>query len=62
MTFDGRLRLIPGTFDYHRPVSLSDGIGLLDKLDADARVIAGGHSLIPMMKLRMASPRSLSEY
>jgi aerobic carbon-monoxide dehydrogenase medium subunit len=59
MAFDGRLRLIPGTFDYHRPVSLSDAIGLLDKLDADARVIAGGHSLIPMMKLRMASPSHL---
>ncbi|MGD0187386.1 MAG: xanthine dehydrogenase family protein subunit M [Roseiarcus sp.] len=51
--------MIPGTFDYHRPASLSDAIGLLSKLDSDARVIAGGHSLIPMMKLRLASPSHL---
>jgi carbon-monoxide dehydrogenase medium subunit len=51
--------LIPGVFDYHRPASLSDAIGLLSRLDSDARVIAGGHSLIPMMKLRLASPSHL---
>jgi carbon-monoxide dehydrogenase medium subunit len=51
--------LIPGAFDYHRPASLGDAIGLLSTLDADARVIAGGHSLIPMMKLRLAAPTHL---
>jgi aerobic carbon-monoxide dehydrogenase medium subunit len=51
--------LIPGTFDYHRPASLNEAIGLLSQLDSDARVIAGGHSLIPMMKLRLASPSHL---
>jgi carbon-monoxide dehydrogenase medium subunit len=51
--------LIPGAFDYHRPASLGDAIGLLATLDSDARVIAGGHSLIPMMKLRLATPTHL---
>ena len=51
--------MIPGTFDYHRPANLSDAIGLLSRLDSDARVIAGGHSLIPMMKLRLAAPSHL---
>ena len=50
--------MIPGSFDYHRPTSLSEAIGLLS-LDSDARVIAGGHSLIPMMKLRLAMPSHL---
>jgi carbon-monoxide dehydrogenase medium subunit len=51
--------VITGTFDYHRPADLGEAIGLLSKLDSDARVIAGGHSLIPMMKLRLASPSHL---
>jgi carbon-monoxide dehydrogenase medium subunit len=51
--------LIPGAFDYHRPSDIAEAIGLLGRLDADARVIAGGHSLIPMMKLRLASPSHL---
>jgi carbon-monoxide dehydrogenase medium subunit len=51
--------LIPGSFDYHRPTNLSDAIALLASLDAEARVIAGGHSLIPMMKLRLAMPSHL---
>jgi aerobic carbon-monoxide dehydrogenase medium subunit len=51
--------LIPGSFDYHRPASLGEAVALLSSLDADARVIAGGHSLIPMMKLRLATPSHL---
>jgi carbon-monoxide dehydrogenase medium subunit len=51
--------LIPGSFDYHRPTSLGEAVALLSSLDADARVIAGGHSLIPMMKLRLATPSHL---
>lgn len=46
--------MIPAAFDYHRPTSIGDVIALLEKHGDDARVIAGGHSLIPMMKLRMA--------
>src|SRR5579863_9277058 len=48
--------LIPGKFEYHRPASLSDAVALLANLDSDARLLAGGHSLIPMMKLRLAQP------
>lgn len=51
--------MIPGAFDYHRPADLAEAIGLLARLDSDARVIAGGHSLIPMMKLRLAAPSHL---
>jgi aerobic carbon-monoxide dehydrogenase medium subunit len=51
--------LIPGSFEYHRPASLSEAVALLGRLDSDARVVAGGHSLIPMMKLRLAMPSHL---
>lgn len=51
--------MIPASFDYHRPSSVNDATGLLAKLGEDARVIAGGHSLIPMMKLRLAAPTHL---
>jgi carbon-monoxide dehydrogenase medium subunit len=46
--------VIPAAFDYHRPSSLADATALLTEHGDEARVIAGGHSLIPMMKLRMA--------
>lgn len=46
--------MIPAAFDYHRPTEMSDVIALLQEHGDDARVLAGGHSLIPMMKLRMA--------
>jgi len=51
--------VIPGAFDYHRPSSVKEAVGLLAQLGEDARAIAGGHSLIPMMKLRLASPSHL---
>jgi aerobic carbon-monoxide dehydrogenase medium subunit len=51
--------VIPGSFEYHRPTSLSEAVALLGRLDSDARLIAGGHSLIPMMKLRLAMPTHL---
>lgn len=51
--------MIPGPFSYHRPTSLGDAVALLAKLGEDARPLAGGHSLIPMMKLRMAAPEHL---
>ncbi len=51
--------MIPGSFDYHRPDSLDAAISLLVSLGDEARVVAGGHSLIPMMKLRMAVPEHL---
>ncbi len=51
--------MIPGSFDYHRPSSVKEAVGLLAQFGEDARAIAGGHSLIPMMKLRLASPSHL---
>lgn len=46
--------MIPATFEYYRPKDMDGVIALLDEHGDDARVMAGGHSLIPMMKLRMA--------
>lgn len=46
--------MIPPSFEYHRPGDITAAIGILTEHGDDARVIAGGHSLIPMMKLRMA--------
>jgi carbon-monoxide dehydrogenase medium subunit len=51
--------MIPGPFSYHRPASVADAVRLLADLGDDARPLAGGHSLIPMMKLRMATPEHL---
>jgi carbon-monoxide dehydrogenase medium subunit len=51
--------MIPGSFAYHRPSSVKEAVSLLGSLGDDARAIAGGHSLIPMMKLRLASPSHL---
>ncbi|MBK0399480.1 xanthine dehydrogenase family protein subunit M [Limibaculum sp. M0105] len=51
--------MIPGAFEYHRPETLGEATGLLSQLGDSARVLAGGHSLIPMMKLRMAAPEHL---
>lgn len=51
--------MIPGDFEYHRPSSIDEVVGLLSTHGDEARVIAGGHSLIPMMKLRLAAPEHL---
>jgi carbon-monoxide dehydrogenase medium subunit len=51
--------MIPGRFDYHRPTSVEQAVRLLADLGDEARALAGGHSLIPMMKLRMAVPEHL---
>jgi aerobic carbon-monoxide dehydrogenase medium subunit len=51
--------MIPAAFDYHRPQSIADAISLLSRLGEEARPLAGGHSLVPMMKLRLAAPEHL---
>jgi aerobic carbon-monoxide dehydrogenase medium subunit len=51
--------MIPGPFSYHRPSSVADAVKLLASLGDEARPLAGGHSLIPMMKLRLATPEHL---
>lgn len=51
--------MIPANFDYHRPGSIDEAIALLDRFGDDGKALAGGHSLIPMMKLRLAQPAHL---
>ena len=51
--------MIPPAFDYHAPRSVGEAIGLLGRLGSDAKLLAGGHSLLPMMKLRFAQPAHL---
>lgn|SRR5574337_66197 len=50
---------VPGPFEYERARSVADAIGLLDRLGDGAMIVAGGHSLLPMMKLRIANPEYL---
>jgi carbon-monoxide dehydrogenase medium subunit len=51
--------MIPPSFEYHSPSSIDDAVALLSQLGDDAKVLAGGHSLLPMMKLRFAEPEHL---
>lgn len=46
---------VPAPFDYERALSVEHAISLLDRLGEEARLVAGGHSLIPMMKLRLVN-------
>ena len=47
---------IPAAFDYVRASTVGDEFTLLDRHGPESRVVAGGHSLLPMMKLRVARP------
>ena len=49
----------PAPFEYERATSVDGAIAALERLGPEARIIAGGHSLLPMMKLRLASPEHL---
>ncbi len=49
----------PAPFEYERATSVDGAIASLQRLGSEARVIAGGHSLLPMMKLRLANPEHL---
>src|SRR3984957_8017247 len=51
--------MIPGSFSYPRPATVADAVKLLSTLGDEARPLAGGHSLVPMMKLRLATPEHL---
>jgi aerobic carbon-monoxide dehydrogenase medium subunit len=46
---------VPGPFEYERATSVDQAIGLMERLGSTARLVAGGHSLLPMMKLRLAN-------
>jgi carbon-monoxide dehydrogenase medium subunit len=49
--------MIPASFEYSSPKTLSEAIALLQQHGADAKILSGGQSLIPLMKLRMAAPK-----
>jgi len=51
--------MIPAAFDYLRPATLDEAVALLELHGADAKVLAGGHSLVPAMKLRLAQPKTV---
>jgi aerobic carbon-monoxide dehydrogenase medium subunit len=51
--------MIPAAFDYKRATTVAQAIGWLEEHGEDAKLLAGGHSLIPMMKLRLAAPAVL---
>ena len=51
--------MYPNPFDYHRAGTVAEAISLLQELGDDAKIVAGGHSLLPTMKLRLASPAHL---
>src|SRR5439155_324009 len=55
----GGLTMIPRAFEYFSPTSLEEVVSLLSQHGDDAKVLAGGHSLLPLMKLRLASPEVL---
>ena len=51
--------MIPPVFDYHAPESLSEALQLLQQYGDEAKILSGGHSLLPMMKLRLAQPEHI---
>ena len=51
--------MIPAAFEYHAPTSIAEALELLARLGEDAKILSGGQSLIPLMKLRLAAPRHL---
>jgi len=51
--------MIPRSFEYHSPRTLDEAIALLQKLGPEAKLLSGGQSLIPMMKLRLVSPEHI---
>lgn len=51
--------MIPAAFDYAAPTSLDEAVALLQQHGDDAKILAGGHSLLPLMKLRLAAPALL---
>jgi carbon-monoxide dehydrogenase medium subunit len=49
--------MFPASFEYHRAASVKEALALLKRYGNDAKLLAGGHSLIPMMKLRLVQPQ-----
>ena len=55
----GNAEMKPAPFDYHRPATLEEALALLERYEGDAKVLAGGQSLIPLMNMRLARPAAL---
>src|SRR5262249_48640409 len=51
--------MLPGEFEYHRAGSVEEALKLIQEYGDDGKFIAGGHSLLPLMKLRLAEPGHL---
>src|SRR5581483_1637427 len=51
--------MFPSSFEYHSPKTLTEALSILDRYQDDAKVLAGGQSLVSMLKLRLASPKCL---
>lgn len=51
--------MIPAPFEYRRATSVEEALRMLDEGGEDAKLLAGGHSLLPLMKLRLAAPSLL---
>ena len=51
--------MFPASFEYHRAASVREALSMLQQYGDDGKILAGGHSLIPMMKLRLAQPGHL---
>jgi len=49
----------PAKFDYHTPVTIDDALAILERYQGEARVLAGGQSLVPMMNFRLATPAAI---
>ncbi len=55
----GTAEMKPAPFDYHRPATLDEALALLERYAGDAKVLAGGQSLIPLLNMRLARPAAL---
>jgi aerobic carbon-monoxide dehydrogenase medium subunit len=51
--------MFPAAFEYHRPSTVQEAVALLEQSGGDAKILAGGHSLLPLLKLRLAEPSAL---
>jgi carbon-monoxide dehydrogenase medium subunit len=49
----------PAKFEYHAPASVDEALAILERYDGEARVLAGGQSLVPMMNFRLSQPRAI---
>ena len=49
----------PAKFEYHAPASVDEALAILGRYDGEARVLAGGQSLVPMMNFRLATPKAI---